>query len=141
MFQVGARLIAGGLGLTGCVGATMSLISRSSGPRFMTVSAKGDTNSAKSIYEFTANNIDGDEVVYSNIDQFSTSYYPRFLLQSMMVKFALLSMSPLNEARPRSTTPSWSSCTRSTAKLGSSWPSSPFPATNLEARNLALTQT
>jgi len=68
MFQVGARLIAGGLGLTGCVGATMSLISRSSGPRFMTVSAKGDPNSAKSIYEFTANNIDGEEVSLAKYD-------------------------------------------------------------------------
>jgi len=68
MFQVGARLIAGGLGLTGCVGASMSLITRSGGPRFMTVSAKGDPSNAKSIYEFTANNIDGEEVSLEQYD-------------------------------------------------------------------------
>jgi len=34
----------------------------------MTVSAKGDPNSAKSIYEFTANNIDGEEVSLAKYD-------------------------------------------------------------------------
>jgi len=78
MFQVGARLIAGGLGLTGCVGASMSLITRSGGPRFMSVSAKGDPSNAKSIYEFTANNIDGEEVVTFDLNRLSKFSLPGF---------------------------------------------------------------
>ena len=44
----------------------------------MTVSAKGDPSNAKSIYEFTANNIDGEEVVTFDLDRLSKFSLPGF---------------------------------------------------------------
>jgi len=63
IFKYGSRLLAGGLGLVGCAGT--SLNNSRSGLRFLSVSAQGDPAVAKSIHEFSAKSIDGEEVELS----------------------------------------------------------------------------
>jgi len=59
IFKYGGRLLAGGLGLAGCAGA---INNSRSGLRFLSVSAQGDPAVAKSVHDFSATNIDGEEV-------------------------------------------------------------------------------
>jgi len=69
MFKIGTRLLCGGLGLTGCVGAMQFTPTNMSGRlRIMSVSAQGDPFKANSIYEFSAKNIDGEEVSLEKYD-------------------------------------------------------------------------